>query len=177
MKSLLGTCTVAAVATVLRACIFAADAVLKVLAEEKLEHFADRVQTRIIQGKQATVSGSHTKNLQDECDSFLHTHEDTFQALLNHSGGSWHAVFSRTKCVQQPVKAPASAGLADKFDVQQLADRGTAARNTRVQTSDAQSKKIAKKMGAFVDMLSEHMPYECAPVTHFDWVAQNLFNL
>lgn len=38
-------------------------------------------------------------------------------------------------------------------------------------------KKDAKKMGAFVDMLSEDMPYECALVTQFDWVARNLFNL
>lgn len=72
------------------------------------------------------------------------------------------------------------SGLADNFDVQQLADRGTEVhvnRNTKVHASDAQLRKDAKKMGAFVDMLNEDMPYECALVTHFDWVARHLFTL
>lgn len=58
------------------------------LAEERLEQFADQVQTRILEGKQARVSGSHAGNQQDKYDSFLHTHEETFQAFLEHSGGT-----------------------------------------------------------------------------------------
>ncbi len=87
---------------------------------------------------------------------------------------------SGPRTVQQFVKALGFAGLADNFDVQQLAVKGTEVhvnRNTRIRASDTQLKKEAKKMGAFVDMLSEDMPYECAIVTHFDWVAKNLFSL
>ena len=64
--------------------------------------------------------------------------------------------------------------------MQQLAVKGNEGHvkhNTKILASDAQLKKEAKKMGAFVDMLSEDMPYECALVTHFDWVAKNLFSL
>lgn len=38
------------------------NAVLKVLAEERLEQFADQVQTRILEGKPAGVNSSHAGN-------------------------------------------------------------------------------------------------------------------
>lgn len=57
------------------------------LAEERLEHFADRVQTRILDGKQAGVKSSHAGNQQDKYSKFLRTHEKAFQAFLHHSGG------------------------------------------------------------------------------------------
>lgn len=82
--------------------------------------------------------------------------------------------------MQPFLKALVSAGLADNFDVQQLVHRGTEVHvncNTKVHASDAQLRKDAKKMGAFMDMLSEDMPYECALVTHFDWVARHLCTL
>ncbi|KAL3130865.1 hypothetical protein ABBQ38_000195 [Trebouxia sp. C0009 RCD-2024] len=104
------------------------NAVLKVLAEERLEQFADQVQTRILEGKQARVSGSHAGNQQDKYDSFLHTHEETFQAFLEHSG------------------------LADKFVVQQLADKGTDAHvncDTKIHASDAQLEKGCQEDGCF----------------------------
>ena len=72
------------------------------------------------------------------------------------------------------------AGLAGKFDVQQLADKGTEVRvswNKSVHANDAQLRKDARKLGAFVDLLREEMPYECALVMHFDWVAKNMFSL
>ncbi|DBB17194.1 TPA: hypothetical protein ACH3X3_014258 [Trebouxia sp. C0006] len=131
-------------------------AIIKVLAEEKLEEFADRVQTRILEGKPAGVKGSRAGMQQDKYNDILQNHAETFQAFLNYSG------------------------LADNFDVQQLAVKGNEGHvkhNTKILASDAQLKKEAKKMGAFVDMLSEDMPYECALVTHFDWVAKNLFSL
>lgn len=43
-------------------CIRQKDAVLEVLAEERLEQFADRVQTRILDGKQAELKSSHAGN-------------------------------------------------------------------------------------------------------------------
>jgi len=159
---------------------FTADAILKVLAEERLEQFADRVQTRILEGKPAGVKGSHAGRQQDKYDNILQNHAETFQAFLNHSGGSRHMFLSGPRTVQQFVKALVFAGLADNFDMQQLAVKGTEVRvnrNTKMHASDAQLKKDAKKMGAFVDLLSEDMPYECALVTHFDWVAKNLFSL
>lgn len=109
-------------------------------------------------------------NQQHKFDSFLHTYEKSFQALLDHSEGSWHAVLSRARFLQQSVMAPvfAGPGLADKLDVQQLADKGTDVHvkcNTKIQTSDAQFKKDVKKMVAPVDMLSEDMPYEGALAT------------
>ena len=64
--------------------------------------------------------------------------------------------------------------------MQQLADKGIEGlvhRDRKVHASDAQLKKDAKKMGPFVEMLREDMPYECALVTHFDWVARNMFSL
>ena len=58
--------------------------------------------------------------------------------------------------------------MADKFDVQQLADKGTeiyvTPRHVQVLFS---WEKDAKKMIAFVDLLSEGKLYECALVTHF----------
>lgn len=142
--------------------------------------FADQVQTRIFEGKQGRASDSHIGNQQDKYNSFLHLYEESFQALLDQSSGSWHAVLSRARFVQQSVEAPVFAGLADNFDVQQLADKGAnvhATCNTEIPASDAQLKKDAKKMCAFVEMLREDMPYECALVTHFDWVTKDLFNL
>lgn len=63
--------------------------------------------TRILEGKQVRVSGSHAGNQQDKYDSFLHTHEESFQALLDlNSGEGWHAVLSRARFVQQSVEAP-----------------------------------------------------------------------
>jgi len=157
-----------------------AGAIIKVLAKERLEQFADRVQTRILEGKPAGVKGSRAGRQQDKHDNILQNHAETFQAFLNHSGGRRHMVLSGPRTVQQFVKALVFAGLADNFDVQQLAVTGTEGhvkRNTQTHASDAQLKNEAKKMGAFVDMLSEDMPYECALVTHFDWVAKNLFSL
>lgn len=37
--------------------------------------------------------------------------------------------------------------------------------------------KDAKKMIAFVDLLSEGKPYGCALVTHFDWMGKKMFDL
>lgn len=65
-----------------------------------------------------------------------------------------------------------------KCDVQQLAYRGTeihVTNHTEVYVSDIQLNKDAKKMIAFADMLSEDKPYECALVTHFDWMAKKMF--
>jgi len=157
-----------------------AGAIIKVLAEERLQQFADRVQTRILEGRSAGVKGSHAGRQQDKCNNVLQNTAETFQAFLSHSGGRRHMFLSGPRTVQQFVKALGFAGLADNFDVQQLAVKGTEVhvnRNTRIRASDTQLKKEAKKMGAFVDMLSEDMPYECAIVTHFDWVAKNLFSL
>lgn len=65
-----------------------ADAVLKVLAEERLEQFADRVQTRILEGKPAGVKSNHAGNQQNKYDRFFQNHAQTFQAFLKHSGES-----------------------------------------------------------------------------------------
>ncbi len=76
-----------------------AGAVLKVLAEERLEQFADRVQTRILEGKPGGIRSSHAGNQQDKYDSFLQNHAETFQAFLNHSGGSWNVLLSGARTV------------------------------------------------------------------------------
>ena len=153
---------------------FAADAVLKVLAEERLEQFADRIQTRIVEGKPAGVKSSHAGNQQNKYDSFFQNHAQSFQAFPKHSGesclelccNSVRVVFlqvwlTNLMCSSLLRKAPRFMSVA----------------NTQIHASDAQLKKDAKKMGAFVDMLHEEMSYECALVTHFDWVARNMFNL
>ncbi len=72
------------------------------------------------------------------------------------------------------------AGLAASFDIQWLADKGSdihISRNSKLHTRDAQLRRDAKRMDGFVKMLHEDMPYECALVTHFDWVEKNLFSL
>lgn len=140
---------------------FAADAVLKVLAEERLEQFADQVQTRILEGKPAGVNSSHAGNQQNTYDKFFQNHAQTFQAFLKHSGESWRVFLCVARTLLQFCKALLFAGPADRFDVQQL-EKGTEVhvnRNTKIHASDAQLKKDAKKMGAFVDMLHEEMPY------------------
>ena len=150
------------------------------LAEERLEEFADRVQTSILEGKPAGVKGSRAGMQQDKYNDILQNHAETFQAFLNYSGGRRHMFLSGPRTVQQFVKALVIAGLADNFNVQQLAVKGNEGHvkhNRKILASDAQLKKEAKKMVAFVDMLSEDMPYECALVMHFDWVAKNLFSL
>jgi len=71
-----------------------------------------------------------------------------------------------------------SVGLAC-YNLEWLAERGSdlhISRNSKLHSKDAQLRKDAKKMGAFVKMLSEDLPFECALVTHYDWVERNLFN-
>ena len=146
---------------------------------ERLEQLADQVQTRILEGRQARVSGSHAGNQQDKYDSFCIPVKRPFRLSANTQVGAGTQLCLGKTCAAI-CKGPCFAGLADKLVVQQLADKGTDAHvncTIKIHASDAQLKKDAKKMGAFVDMLSEDMPYECALVTHFDWVAKNLFNL
>ena len=81
-------------------------AILKVLAEERLEQFADRVQTRIIQGKTATVEDSQAQHQQQQCDDFVHKHEGIFQAFLTQSGESWHLLLSEAKSCVAMVNTP-----------------------------------------------------------------------
>ena len=67
--------------------VFAA-AVVRVLAEDKLEQFADRVQTRILEGREEKGNSAEdvTKQQQKYCD-FVQTNAQSFQKLLDKSGG------------------------------------------------------------------------------------------
>lgn len=67
--------------------VFAA-AVVKVLAEDKLEQFADRLQTRILEGREEKgKSAEHvTKQQQEYCD-FAQNNAQSFQKFLDKSGG------------------------------------------------------------------------------------------
>ena len=71
------------------------------LAEERLEEFADRVQTRILEGKPAGVKGSRAGMQQDKYNDILQNHAETFQAFLNYSGGRRHMFLSGLRTVQQ----------------------------------------------------------------------------
>ena len=72
------------------------------------------------------------------------------------------------------------AGLAACYDLKWVVERGPdlhISRNSKLHSKDAQLRKDAEKMGPFVKLLSEDMPFECAFVTHYDWVERNLFSL
>ena len=69
------------------ASVFAA-AVVRVLVEDKLEQFADRVQTRILEGREEKVKSAEyvTKQQQKYYDS-VQKHAQPFQKFLDKSGG------------------------------------------------------------------------------------------
>ena len=62
--------------------VFAA-AVVRVLAEDKLEQFADRVQTRILEGREEKGNSAEdvTKQQQNYCD-FVQTNAQKFQKFF-----------------------------------------------------------------------------------------------
>ena len=69
--------------------IFAsAAAVVKVLAEDKLEQFADRVHTRILEGREEKGKPAEyvTKQQQKYCD-FVQKNAQPFQKFLDKPGG------------------------------------------------------------------------------------------
>ena len=71
-------------------------------------------------------------------------------------------------------------GLAACYNLEWVAERGSdlhISRNSKLHYKDEQLRKDAKKMGPFVKMLSEDMPFECAFITNYDWVERNLFSL
>ncbi|KAL3131747.1 hypothetical protein ABBQ38_007467 [Trebouxia sp. C0009 RCD-2024] len=136
---------------------YTADTVVKTLAEDKLEQFADRVQTRILEGKEERgVTPERVLSQQQKYSTFVQRNAGPFQAFMHKSG------------------------LAASHDLEWLAAKGSDLhinRNAKLHSKDAHLRKDAKRMGGFVKMLSNDMPFECALVTHLDWIEQNLFGL
>ncbi|DBB01795.1 TPA: hypothetical protein ACH3X1_000410 [Trebouxia sp. C0004] len=152
-----------------------------ILAEDKLEQFADRVQTRILEGRKEKGKPAEyvAKQQQKYCD--LQKNAQPFQKFLDKSGGP---VCSRptltfATCIVMPVLC-CFACLASSYNLEWVAERDSdphISRNAKLHSKDAQLGKDAKKMGPFVKMLFEDMPFECAFVTHYGWVEMNLFSL
>lgn len=131
--------------------------VVRALAEERLEQFADRVKARIMQGREEKeLTPERVLRQQQTYRKFVQRNCQPCQEFLNKSG------------------------LDAVYSLEQLADTAFDTHiscNAQLQMTDAQLKKDAQRMSAFVNMLHEDMPFECALVTHFDWVERNLFGL
>lgn len=142
---------------------YTADTVVKTLAEDKLEQFADRVQTRILEGKEERgVTPERVLSQQQKYSTFVQRNAGPFQAFMHKSGGVsnlWALSLRSSLCVGLPVFC--FAGLAARHDLEWLAAKGSDLhidRNAKLHSKDAHLRKDAKRMGGFVKMLSNDMP-------------------
>jgi len=75
-------------------------AVLRVLAEDKLEQFADQVQTRIFEGREeAGVGPDRAQKQQQKYNTFIQRNAGPFQAFLTKSGGTFCACLTLTPAI------------------------------------------------------------------------------
>lgn len=93
----------------------------------------------------------------------------------NHLQTGWGRV-----SVSADVHKKQSRCVSAGWDVEKVKDHVVESfrlRNAIVHAVDGQLQQQAEQCQAYVDLMEDSMPYECALVNDFQWVKANLFSL